>query len=134
MLIRSLEQGTADALASGFRAHVELFDAGELAARRDVRAVRKNGYAECSPFRPDGENLKVSALDCLSQVVSEILGYGLAIPEGFFQERQGLGQPCCGDHLDPTQRSMAWVVILAAAWMALSISSSPTSRCVHKRT
>src|SRR5215208_6447822 len=132
--MRRHEQGAADTLASGFRAHVEVFDAGEEPASGDVEAVGEDDYTQHLVLRPGGQYLHVSCLDGLSQAVGEIFGDRISIPESFFEERQGFGQACWEGDLDPPQRSIALVLILAAAWMATSISLSPTSRCVHKRT
>jgi hypothetical protein len=82
-LMRSFEKGAAGALASGFRAHVEVFDAGEQSAGGDVQAVGEDGYAEYLLSRPGGEYLYVPEFDGLPQTVNELLGYGLAVPEGF---------------------------------------------------
>ena len=130
------EKGAADGLASGSLAHVEVFDAGEVPAGGEVKAIGDDGYAEYLVFRPGGEYFQVSGLDGFSQAVGEILGDWLAVPEGFLEEIQGLGQACRRDRgdLERAQRSMALEVILAAASTAFSISSCPTSRCVHRRT
>lgn len=98
--MRSFEKGAAGALESGFRAHIEVFDAGEQSAGGDVQAIGEDGYAEYLLSRPGGEYLYVPEFDGLPQTVNELLGYGLAIPEGFLQDHQRLGQTCLGDKGD----------------------------------
>ncbi len=98
--MRSFEKGAAGALESGFRAHIEVFDAGEQSAGGDVQAIGEDGYAEYLLSRPGGEYLYVPEFDGLPQTVNELLGYGVAIPEGFLQDHQRLGQTCLGDKGD----------------------------------
>ena len=43
--MRSFQKGAADALVSGFRSHIEVFDAGEQASGGEVEAVGDGGYA-----------------------------------------------------------------------------------------
>ena len=78
--MRRFEQGAADALASGFRAHVEVFDAGEEPARGDAEAVGEDDYTQHLVLRPGGKYLHVSCRDGLSQAVGEILWHGITIP------------------------------------------------------
>jgi hypothetical protein len=120
-LMRRCEQGVADTLASGFRAHVEVFDTGEEPARGDVETVGEYGYAQYPVLRPGGQYLYFSGLDGLSQAAGEIRWHGISIPESFFEEIQGFGQARCGSDFDRAQRSMTLVAILAATRMAISI-------------
>lgn len=61
--MRSFKKGAADALVSGFRSHVEVFDAGEQASSGDVEAVGDDGYAQYLVLRPGGQYLYVSGFD-----------------------------------------------------------------------
>lgn len=97
--MRRHEQGAADALASGFLAHVKVFDAGEEPAE----AVGEDYYTQHLLLRPGGQYLNVSGLDGLSQAVGKILRQGIAIPESFVEERQGAGQAGCGNRGDIDQ-------------------------------
>ena len=48
--------------------------------------VGEDGYAEYPLFCcPGGEYFYISGLDGLSQAVGEVLGYRLAVPEGFLE-------------------------------------------------
>ncbi len=83
-VIYRFKQGTGDALASGFGAYVEVFDADEVPARGDVEAVGEDEYTNESAFRQSGQYLHVSGVDSPAQSLGEILGDRFAISEGFF--------------------------------------------------
>jgi hypothetical protein len=102
--MRRREQGAADALASGFLAHVEIFDAGEEPARGDVEAVGEDCYTQHLLICPGGQYLNVSGLDGLSQAVGENFGDGIPIPESSCEEIQGFGQACGEGDFDRATR------------------------------
>ena len=90
--VRSLlKEGRSHALASGFRSYVEVFDAGEEGACRDVGAVGEDGHAEYLAFGSGGKYVYVSGFDGLAQFFGEGFGDGFAVSEGRFEERQGFG-------------------------------------------
>lgn len=128
------KQGSSDAAASCFRTYVEVFDAGEATACRDVQTVGENENTDDTVFCQGGKYLHVSALDGHAQSFGEIFGDRFAVSEGFFQEREWYGEVLCGDDLDRVHPQTVLVVILAAASTAVCMSSSATSRWVHSRT
>jgi hypothetical protein len=91
MFFRCCKKGLSYTLASGYRADVEIFDAGEEATCGDVEAVSEDGHADCTVMRPGGEYLQVSGLDGIAQALDESFWDGLAISERLFEERQGFG-------------------------------------------
>jgi hypothetical protein len=64
--VRCRKEGRSHPLASGFRSYVEVFDAGEEGARRDVGAVGEYGHAQYLAFGSGGEYIYVSGFDGLA--------------------------------------------------------------------
>ena len=75
------KEGFSHALASGFRADVKVFYAGEEATGRDVEAVGEDCHSECTVFGPSGQYLYVSGFDGFAQSYGEGFGDGLAVSE-----------------------------------------------------
>jgi hypothetical protein len=86
----------ADTLASGFRAHVEVFDTGEEPARGDVETVGEYGYAQYPVLRPGGQYLYVSGLDGLSQAAGEIRWHGSPSLRASSRRFRGSARPVAG--------------------------------------
>ena len=82
-VIYCFKQGAGDALASGFGAYVEVFDAGEVPARGDVEAIGEDEYTNDPAFRQSGQYLHVSGLNGPAQSLGEIPGDRFAVSEGF---------------------------------------------------
>ncbi|MDQ3316396.1 MAG: hypothetical protein M3522_03570 [Actinomycetota bacterium] len=71
---------------SGLRADVEVFDAGEEAAKGDVGTEGEDEDAHHSPTKARGQHFDVSGLDGVLYLPDKVIRYGFAFPEPFLQE------------------------------------------------
>jgi len=84
--VRSFQECRSDAPASGFRANVEVFDAGEVTAEGDVGTEGEDEDAHHPPTKARGQHLDISGLDGVLQLPDEVIRYGFVFPKPFFQE------------------------------------------------
>jgi hypothetical protein len=124
----------AGASPSRVRPDVEVLDAGEQPCSGDAETVSEDGDADHAPLRAGRQHLQLAGLRGLVKHPCKIVGHGFASSEGVFEELYWFGElgPAGRGDLDHPWRSRA--TILTAASIAASISSSPTSRWVQRRT